>query len=105
VLTLHNEAFIFAEALENYCEIYFYEVDKIKKLIIRSTISNIAEQLKPNEAIFKCHRSYVVNLNLVENVIGNVQGSKIKLKNIENQIPVSRTLIKEFKNKWMNKNN
>jgi DNA-binding LytR/AlgR family response regulator len=68
----------------------------LKKVLLRSTLSLIHQQLGSFEFFIKCHRSYVVNRNHIVSTSGNAQGLKLKLKDIEEPIPVSRTLTKLF---------
>jgi hypothetical protein len=86
---------IFMEAADNYVEIHFRE-ERLKKVLLRSTLSLIHQQLGSFEFFIKCHRSYVVNRNHIVSTSGNAQGLKLKLKDIEEPIPVSRTLTKLF---------
>lgn len=54
------------------------------------------------EKFFKTHRSYIVNINKIKEIIPWFNSTyKLKLSGIENDIYVSRSKIKEFK-KLMN---
>jgi hypothetical protein len=86
---------IFMEAADNYVEIHFKE-EKLKKVLLRSTLSLIHQQLHGFDFFIKCHRSYVVNRNHIVSTSGNAQGLKLKLNDVEEAIPVSRTLTKIF---------
>lgn len=86
----------YIESLQNYVNIYFNSLDIIDKKTERATLKSCAEQLE-NTKIIQCHRSYMVNTSKIENVTGNAQGLKLKLINIPNPIPVSRSYIAQFK--------
>jgi uncharacterized phage-like protein YoqJ len=86
---------IFIAAADNYVEIHFME-ERLKKVLLRSTLSLIHQQLGNFDFFIKCHRSYLVNRNYIVSTSGNAQGLKLKLKDIEETIPVSRTLTKIF---------
>lgn len=87
---------IYVEAVGNYLTILYRE-EGIKKITIRETLSNIEQKLGGAKQIYKPHRSYLVNLQDIENVTGDSQGLKVHLKNTNKLIPVSRNKIKEFK--------
>ena len=60
------------------------------------------EKKLTSEKFFKTHRSYIVNVNKIKEIIPWFNSTyKLKLNGIENDIYVSRSKIKEFK-KLMN---
>lgn len=90
----------FAEAMQNYVNLYIQEGEEIKKEVIRNTIANI-EQSFVSSNIIRCHRSYLVNVDLIEKVEGNAQGLRLTLKNMgEVQVPVSRKYISQLKERF-----
>lgn len=100
VLRMDKDQLLFIKAVENYVEICF--MDKHKKVIsvtFRQTLSNVCEQLPFLE---KCHRSYLVNVDTIKEIIGNSQGAKIVFVVGEKEIPLSKTYYKEIKTKLFN---
>lgn len=87
---------IYVEALGNYLNIAYHTKEN-RKITIRETISNIEKKISNSKIIYKPHRSYLVNLQFIENITGDSQGLKIHLKGFEKVIPVSRNKIKEFR--------
>ncbi|OOM14575.1 LytR/AlgR family response regulator transcription factor [Clostridium saccharobutylicum] len=52
----------------------------------------------PKDIFFRCHRSYIVNINKIREIIPWFNNTyNLKLQDIDYQIPVSRSNIKEFK--------
>lgn len=52
----------------------------------------------PKDTFFKCHRSYIVNVNKIREIIPWFNNTyNLKLQDMDFQIPVSRSNIKEFK--------
>lgn len=84
------------ESLQNYVNIYYWNGEAIEKKIERSTLK-ACEALITNTALIRCHRSYIVNSGKIDNISGNAQGLKLKLKYFEILIPVSRSYIPLFK--------
>ena len=96
-LEVELENLLFVEAMQNYVSIYFLKEKKVEKEILRTTLSNVSQQLK-DTVIIRCHRSYLVNPNQIQNVEGNAQGLKLTLRHLNNQfIPVSRKFISALK--------
>lgn len=98
ILQLEKDALLFIKAVENYVEICF--VDTRKKVVsktFRQTLATICEQAPFLE---KCHRSYLVNLGAVNDIIGNSQSAKITFVAGDKEIPLSKTYYKHIKNSW-----
>jgi len=96
-LHVNDEDFLFVRSADNYAEIYFLSGGKIQKKVIRSSLKAIVAALQGKQNIYRCHKSYLVNLAKVNHVSGNAQGYKLHLKDVEDQIPVSRKLNEEIK--------
>ncbi|KAB1155925.1 LytTR family transcriptional regulator [Tenacibaculum aiptasiae] len=104
---LNIRTFLYAKVDGNYLEIYYDSSTDNEKKMKRLTLKEFLNQLNSYPFIFKTHRSYVVNLNVIESVSGNAQGYALHLKNYSNRtIPVSRSKIEEFNQTYINlKNN
>ena len=83
-------------AADNYIEINYEENNVLKKKLIRSTLKIARDNLKSYTAFYRCHRTWIVNLDHIRNVSGNSQGYKLIMKHEELIIPVSRNLNKEL---------
>ena len=90
-------------------DIYFCKAKERETLVytkndeysVNSSISEFAQNL-PTDGFFKCHRSFIVNLSKIKEIIPWFNSTyNLKLKDIDVDIPVSRSKIKEFK-KLMN---
>lgn len=88
-----RENFIFAKSEGNYCTIYYQNDSVMEKKLTRISLSNLENQLSREENIVRCHRSYLVNKLHIISKKGNAQGLKLKIKNTEEQIPVSRNYL------------
>lgn len=74
----------------NYVEVFYLEKENLQKGLIRNTLTAMENQLEAHPDFFRCHKSYIVNMNCVEHISGNAQGLKIHFSEIENIVPVSR---------------
>lgn len=93
VLNLNSSQLICLESVGNYTDIYYLIGEKLKKVTFRSSLKRMLFFLKEIDAIKQCHRAFLINLNFVQSVKGNAQGLKLKLKEMEFEIPVSRTYV------------
>ncbi|MBN2595355.1 MAG: LytTR family transcriptional regulator [Marinifilaceae bacterium] len=93
--TIGINNFLFLEAIKNHVHIYYLEDGLVKTTSIRNTLTNIEKQVN-NDAVFQCHRSFLINLNQIKTAKGNSNGYKIHLKDYEPTIPVSRKYVPEF---------
>ena len=80
----------------NYLAFYYRSKKKGTPVLLRGRIKQMEEALKEHSVFFRCHRSFIVNLNFVESTQGNSQGLHLKLFACENRIPVARPKIKLF---------
>lgn len=93
----------FIESLGNYLKVFWINGNgHVQNVVVRKSITDTEKELKEAKYIFKSHRSYLVNLNKIEKITGDSQGLKLKLRSIEQKIPVSRSRVKAFKTLFTN---
>ena len=89
---------LFIQSEGNYISIYYREDQDIKRSMLRNTLGNAENELGEFfPPLFKTHRSYIVNMSLIEKVKGNSQGLQLYLPELEDFIPVSRAYINKFR--------
>lgn len=103
-LSLLPKQFVYAEAQDNYTEVFYTENHQLRKKLLRITLKKLTEQL-PQKEFLRCHRSYLVNLHHVGTVNGNASGFRLNIPIAEREIPVARSkglemgqLISDFRN-------
>ncbi len=87
---------LFLKGAHNYVEVYFLSDQRVKRILLRSTLKSLFKDLEHLEVFIFCHRSYIVNIQQVTTINGNSRGYKILLKNYGDFIPVSRQKALEF---------
>lgn len=87
--SLSPDELLFIESASNYSEVVFFKEDNVQKMLIRSSLSRLEEQIQHSD-IVRCHRSFIVNLKQVSKITGNAQGYKLQLKNVGYPLPVAR---------------
>lgn len=80
----------------NYLEFFLKNGEKPQKKVKRMTLKSAEDQLSSYAFIIKTHRAYLVNIQQVEKVSGNAQGYQLSIKNLDFQVPVSRSRIELF---------
>ncbi len=64
-LSVAKENLLYIESADNYICIWYQKNDMLKKQLMRITMKDISEQLADTNVV-RCHRSYMVNLDLVK---------------------------------------
>jgi hypothetical protein len=90
-LAIKVSTLLFLRSADNYIEVFWKEGEVVKNQMVRCSMTNAEEIVKEHKFIFKCHRSYMVNINYIERFEGNSQGYKLFFENINYPIPVSKS--------------
>ncbi len=85
---------LYIKAEGNYCLLAYNENSILKNKLIRSSLKNIELILKNSKYFVRCHKSYIININQISNVIGNAKGYTFYIKKYNTSIPVSRSFSK-----------
>lgn len=96
-LSVKVSLIILIRAANNYIEVFWKEGKKIKSQMIRTSLRKAEELLREHKFIFKCHRSYMVNVKFIEKVEGSVQGYKIFFENVDFSVPVSKNFASKLR--------
>ncbi len=67
--------------------------------LIRSSLKKVNERINEFDFILRCHRTFIVNINYIKEIIGNSRGYKIRLENLDFPVFVSQKYLSEFKDK------
>ena len=92
IINENNLFFIKAEG--NYCYLFYEKKGEIKKSLIRTSLKSIENIVSVSNQFIRCHKSYVLNLEKVNNVTGNAKGYTFYLIKNDYKIPVSRNISK-----------
>ncbi len=96
-LEIDYRQIFYIKSSNNYIEVkYKSEENQMKNKLIRCTLSQAINQLP---SFIKCHRSYLINPNLIDFIDGNQKKALLHLKNLEDKIPISKTYYNEIKSK------
>ncbi len=96
-LILLPKDIICLRSADNYVEIVYKEKDLFKKKLIRNTLRNIEQMLKPWSVFIRCHRTCIVNTLLVHNLYKKNNNYIIKIRGYNEEIHVSRQQLFRLK--------
>lgn len=96
-ISIDPEDILYIESEGNYVNVHYKQGDKIIYKQIRSTIKQMEESLQNHSIFIRCHRAFIVNINHISSAQGNAQGYQLTLSNVHQEIPVSRTYLKNLK--------
>jgi hypothetical protein len=96
-LVLKVSLILFIRSANNYIEVFWKEGDTVKSQLVRCSLTKAEEMLKDDKFIFRCHRSYMVNINYIEKVKGNSEGYRLFFDNVGFSVPVSKNFAKKLK--------
>lgn len=89
-LVIKSSLLLLIRAANNYIEIFWKEGNVIKNQLVRTSLLKAEEALHEYKFIFKCHRSFLVNINYIDKIEGSIQGYKLFFDKIDFTVPVSK---------------
>ena len=97
VLEVPANNILYISTADNYIQVFYLKDNSVASSFLRSTMKKAELSLSNFQQFFRCHRTYMVNLQNVQHISGNAQGLKIHLRGASEVIPVSRSLNNELK--------
>jgi DNA-binding LytR/AlgR family response regulator len=94
-ITFHIDNLVYITSQGNYASFFLKNESDLKEKILRVTLTKIATELKEYSYIIRCHKSYIVNINIINDISGNARGYLLKSDFIPIDIPVSRSFSRE----------
>ncbi len=95
--SVQSSDLLLLESTDNYVSVFYILQNKVQRKLLRNTLKNMEEMLKEN-AIVRCHRSFMVNPVNVEFMQKESKKFNIKIKHIDRSIPVSEKYSSPFLN-------
>ena len=94
--TFDAGAILFISAQGNYVEVT-EKTDKLRTVLLRSSLRRIENQLGDCPSLVRCHRAYIINTKKIRKAAGNAQGLSLILGDTDKKIPVARAYARPFK--------
>ena len=86
---------VYISSQGNYASFFIKKKEGLKEKILRVTLTKINQELHDYTNIIRCHKSYIVNVNFINDISGNARGYLLKSEEIPFNIPVSRSFSKQ----------
>ncbi len=93
---LDMDQLLFAKADGNYIELTKSNGLQMTTEVKRISLTQFETQITDYPHLFRCHRTYLVNMYKIKQVAGNSQGYVLSFKETDIKIPVSRKQIDNF---------
>lgn len=93
--SVRTKDLLLLESTDNYISVFYLLENKVQRTLLRNTLKNLENVLAEN-AIVRCHRSYMVNMQNVEFMQKNGKKFLIKIKHMDREIPVSQKYTSLF---------
>ena len=98
-LTLAFADFRYARAEQNYVNIIFLKQGVRQQRLLRMTLGELEQQLAQTP-VLRSHRSYLVSLPAIRTAEGNAQGYRLRLRDMDDTVPVARSRLVDFRQAW-----
>ena len=99
-LSVRREHLLLIESADNYFCVWYTNNNAPKKVLVRNTLKQVAEQLASTH-IQRCHRSYLVNLDHVKVLRREKEGIFVELGIVGvPDVPISKTYSDSIQ-KWL----
>lgn len=93
---LRIDQFLFARSDGNYLNIFLQSDKETTSTLKRLTLNDLKNQIEKVGNFMQTHRSYLVNLDKLEQVTGNAAGFTLTFQHCTETALVSRKLIRSF---------
>lgn len=90
-LVIDPQDISFIEAHDNYAFIYHLKEDVITKTMLRVSLKKLELQLKKYSYLYRCHKSYIINLDEQMSLKGNSKDAYFESDFFPKRIPTSRS--------------
>lgn len=96
-VTLQIEDLLYIEVIGNYVKVCHLKEGEVHTDMLRNTSKQIEEQLQQCETIVRCHRSFLINISHVEQIVSKSGSMHLQIRYCNDMIPVSRSNMSQMK--------
>lgn len=96
-VTLQIEDLLYIEVIGNYVKVCHLKEGEVHTDMLRNTSKQIEEQLQQCNTIVRCHRSFLINISHVEQIVSKSGSMHIQIRHCNDMIPVSRSNMSQVK--------
>lgn len=96
ILNLKLSDLLYLASDDNYVAVHYLTETGPKKKLLRNTIKSV-DELALHPALYRCHRSYLINLYHLKHFKGTTQQGQLELEQVDTPIAVSRRYIQALR--------
>lgn len=96
-LSVDANELLYITSANNYIEVFILAKKGVISRLVRCTLKHAEESCKDYPFIFKCHRTFIINIHHIKRLEGNSQGYILYVGEDQHPITVSRMYIPQFK--------
>ncbi len=96
-LSVDASELLFIRSANNYIEVFWEDRAGTHSQMVRCTLKCAEEASRDYPFIFKCHRTFLVNIYQIKRLEGNSQGYMLFVGEDQRTVSVSRKYIPQFK--------
>ena len=96
-VSLEISNLLYIEAVGNYVKVCQLQGNEVHTNILRATMKQMEDALQAYPMIVRCHRAFMVNLGLVEQISSNSRAMQLVMRHNHDAIPVSRSNVNKLK--------
>jgi hypothetical protein len=96
-LSVKVSLIILVRSANNYIEVFWKESHTVKRQMVRCSLTKAEELFADTWFMFKCHRSYLVNINHIDRVEGSQQGYHLYFEKVDFTVPVTKNYTHKLK--------
>ncbi|MBS2212687.1 LytTR family transcriptional regulator [Carboxylicivirga mesophila] len=94
-VSIRRDKVLYLESTDNYITIFYFEKGVVKSEMVRGSLKTIQTDFQ-SQGLLRCHRSFVINIENVDWIRKVGRGYKIKVKEVDTLLPVSRSYTPQF---------
>jgi DNA-binding LytR/AlgR family response regulator len=98
-IRLLPEDILYVKASGNYAAVYYMKNGKEDHKLLRISMNDLSDSLYNYPYIIRCHRAFMVNIQKINKISGNLKGYHMELKNTNTKVPVSKSYTRIVKEK------
>ncbi len=92
-LSIKARLVVLIRSADNYVEVFWKDEGLVKRQLIRNSLKNIEGLLEDYAFLYRCHRSYLININYIDRVEGQSQGYRLYFEGLDFTVPISKTAV------------
>lgn len=98
-LIINRDNFICAKSEGHYIKVYYlcHKSQRLINYVLRNTMNNLEYDTINHNTIYRCHKSFFINIDYLKSIIGNSNKSHAYIQHYPNKIPISKHKIKYLK--------